>query len=147
MDSKKVLDYIEKEQNKNNYQVLDESHRIDDREELEMHLLKSKDKAKQIFNILDEKIMTNKNIYRRILIKDIVYKNSNILNVVKIKLCKDKIIVFLRPIPDFIDPLNKFIDVEERSYRPLTKKITIDNNDTLEYIIEILNYYLKKICV
>ena len=112
---------------------------------LSIHTKNKQDCSLEMFNVINDLILNNKSIFRRVTKKQIVYKNKKIKSIIGIKLTNYKgIKVYTLPNVKELDIENRFIDVPSKCLKPLNKKIYIKTKDDLNYFNNVINQYLKK---
>lgn len=112
---------------------------------IDIHI-QNKDKYDiQLFNKLNEFILLyDKRISRRITKKSIVYKKDKSKSILSIELTKTehiKIYILLDEFSD--DKLKRFVKISHNTKAPFKRCMTVNDEDDLNYLINLLKNYLK----
>ena len=133
---------LDRKKNKN----FDENINIRDLYPIDIHLKDCNKNDLKRFNRLNEILLSNDKISRRVTKKEIVYKKNKSRSIISFKIKKlGGINIFLFKDVEKIDAFKKFITISKKNCKPLEKFFCIENDDDLKYVELIIDKYLEKI--
>ena len=111
------------EQQKKENKKFDNDINLRDLYPISIHTKNKQECNLEMFNVINDLILNNKSIFRRVTKKQIVYKNKKTKSIIGIKLTNYKgIKVYTLPSVKELDIENRFIDVPSKCLKPLNKK-------------------------
>ena len=111
---------------------------------LEKHLNKGQPFVKELFSILQKRIFElDESIEEKINSNYIAFKVSKIFAEVHIQ--KSKILIYLRPVPNYKDPEKRIYQVPETYNWSLNQRIYINNESDIDYVMNLVEQSYKDI--